>query len=194
METPVVWMSASAYAAACAEFARWAADGRRRSGLAWEAVVYPLVGHRAAAGRRAQPAGSDAAGRVCGAGGAAGGGAAARAGPLWPDLGAARGRARRRRARQPTSQARLDAVRAAHPRLDCYGRMHSHPWPHRHPHPSGTDCAEHLTGALESNAAAGLPWSLGLIAAAPDEDEGLGVGGGGRTRGRGQGAGSGVRT
>jgi hypothetical protein len=24
-------------------------------------------------------------------------------------------------------QARLDAVRARHPRLDCYGRMHSHP-------------------------------------------------------------------
>src|SRR6476661_4091307 len=44
METPVVYMSSSAYTAACAEFERWAAHGRRRNGHAWEAVVYPLVG------------------------------------------------------------------------------------------------------------------------------------------------------
>ena len=179
MNTPEVWMSASAYAAACAEFARWAAVGRRRSGTAWEAVVYPLVGIVPRPGSERSPLEAtplaDCAAlvvpRVV-----VPPPALAHYGPTWarPRLGAATAGA------AADLQARLDAVRAAHPRLDCYGRMHSHPWPHEAPHPSGTDCREHLTGALESNAAAGLPWSLGLIAAAPDE--GLGAGGGGLGR------------
>jgi hypothetical protein len=188
MNTPEVWMSASAYAAACAEFARWAAIGQRRSGAAWEAVVYPLVGivPRPGADRsplEAMPLADCAAlvvPRVV-----VPPPALAHYGPTWarPRLGAATAGA------AAALTARLAAVRAAHPRLDCYGRMHSHPWPHQQPHPSGTDCREHLTGALESNAAAGLPWSLGLIAAAPDE--GLGAGGWGlvtRDRGRDQGS------
>jgi hypothetical protein len=167
MNTPEVWMSASAYAAACAEFARWAAIGQRRSGAAWEAVVYPLVGIVSRPGAERSPLEAtplaDCAAlvvpRVV-----VPPPALAHYGPTWarPRLGAATAGA------AAALTARLAAVRAAHPRLDCYGRMHSHPWPHQQPHPSGTDCREHLTGALESNAAAGLSWSLGLIAAAPD--------------------------
>jgi hypothetical protein len=158
-------MSASAYAAACTEFARWAAHGRRMGGAAWEAVVYPLVGIVARPGLarsplEATPLAACAAlviPRVV-----LPPPALAHYGATW-----ARPAAARDSAGAATLQARLDAVRAQHPRLDCYGRMHSHPWPHRQPRPSGTDCAEHLTGALDANRAAGLPWALGLIAAAP---------------------------
>jgi hypothetical protein len=172
MDTPEVWMSARAYAAACAEFARWAAVGQARSGMAWEAVVYPLVGIVAQVGTERSPleptALTDCAALVV-AEVVVPPPALAHYGPTWarPRLGAGTEGAAQ------DLQARLDAVRRAHPRLDCYGRMHSHPWPHEQPHPSGTDCSEHLTGALESNAAAGLPWSLGLIAAAPDEGWGV---------------------
>lgn len=174
MEIPEVCMSEHAYAAACAEFARWAGVGQRRSGMAWEAVVYPLVGIVPRPGLErspAEPTPLTACAALVVPRVVVPPPALAHYGPTWarPRLGADTAGA------AADLQARLDAVRAAHPRLDCYGRMHSHPWPHRRPHPSGTDCSEHLTGALESNAAAGLPWSLGLIAAAPEE--GLGVGG-----------------
>jgi hypothetical protein len=174
MNTPLVCMSANAYAAACAEFERWAETGRRRAGMAWEAVVYPLIGLVARPGRQRSPLEptplADCAALVV-AGVVMPPPALAHYGPTWarPVAGAATAGA------AADLQARLAAVRARHPRLDCYGRMHSHPWPHTHPQPSGTDCREHLTGALESNAAAGLPWSLGLIAAAPAA-QGLGVG------------------
>jgi hypothetical protein len=165
MTNLVVLMSASAYAAACAEFARWAAHGCRMDGAAWEAVIYPLVGIVARPGMARSPLEATPL-AAC---------AAlvvprvvlpppelAHYGATWARPAAARDPAGAARL-----QARLDAVRAQHPRLDCYGRMHSHPWPHRQPRPSGTDCAEHLTGALDANRAAGLPWALGLIAAAP---------------------------
>jgi hypothetical protein len=166
MTNPLVLMSTSAYAAACDEFARWATHGRRMDGAAWEAVVYPLVGIVARPGMdcsplEAMPLAACAAlviPRVV-----LPPPALAHYGATW-----ARPAAVRDPAAAALLQARLDAVRAQHPRLDCYGRMHSHPWPHRQPRPSGTDCAEHLTGALDANRAAGLPWALGLIAAAPD--------------------------
>jgi hypothetical protein len=165
MTNPVVLMSASAYAAACAEFARWAAHGRRIGGAAWEAVVYPLVGIVARPGMARSPVEATPL-AACSAL------VVPRVVVPPPELahyGAtwARPAAVSNPAAAATLQTWLDAVRARHPRLDCYGRMHSHPWPHRQPHPSGTDCAEHLTGALDANRPAGLPWALGLIAAAP---------------------------
>jgi hypothetical protein len=158
-------MGTRAYAAACAEFARWAEHGRRVDGAAWEAVVYPLVGVRARPGWARSPLES-----LPLAGCAAlvvprvvvPPPALAHYGPTW-----ARPAGRATAEAAAALQTRIDAMRTAHPRIDCYGRMHSHPWPHTRPHPSGTDCAEHLTGALASNQAAGLPWALGLIAAAP---------------------------
>jgi hypothetical protein len=165
MTNPVVLMGASAYAAACAEFAHWAAHGRQAESAAWEAVVYPLVGIIPRPGMARSPLEATPL-AAC---------AAlvvprvvlpppelAHYGATWARPAAAGGTTG-----AVALQARLDAVRAHHPRLDCYGRMHSHPWPHRQPRPSGTDCAEHLTGALAANRAAGLPWALGLIAATP---------------------------
>ena len=169
MKEPEVRMGAAAYAAACAEFARWAAWGRQTDGAAWEAVVYPLVAVQARRGWARSPLEPlPLAGcaellvpRVV-----MPPPALAHYGPTW-----ARPAAGATMAAATALQAQLDAVRAAHPRLDCYGRMHSHPWPHRRPQPSGTDCAEHLSGALASNTAAGLPWALGLIAAAPGPND-----------------------
>jgi len=165
MTNPVVLMSASAYAAACAEFAHWAAHGRRMDGAAWEAVVYPLVGIVARPGLARSPLEATPL-AACSAlvvpRVVMPPSELAHYGATWARpaaAGSATGAA--------ALQARLDAVRARHPQIDCYGRMHSHPWPHRQPRPSGTDCAEHLTGALDANRAAGLPWALGLIAAAP---------------------------
>ena len=147
--------------------------GQQRDGAAWEAVVYPLVAVQTRRGWGRSPleplplAGCAAlvVPRVV-----VPPPALAHYGPTWarPAAGATAVAA-------AALQAQLDAVRATHPRLDCYGRMHSHPWPHRCPHPSGTDCAEHLSGALASNAAAGLPWALGLIAAAPGPNDAPGA-------------------
>ncbi len=168
MNGPTVIMGTQAYATACAEFAHWAAWGRQAEGAAWEAVVYPLLAVQARRGWTRSPL------EPLPADGCAAlvvprvvvPPAPTHYGPTW-----ARPAAAATTATTAALQAALDAVRATHPRLDCYGRMHSHPWPHRRPYPSGTDCTEHLSGALASNTAAGLPWALGLIAAAPGPDD-----------------------
>ncbi|HMA34295.1 MAG TPA: hypothetical protein VKY74_07405 [Chloroflexia bacterium] len=165
-QKPAVLMSASAYTAACAEFEHWAAHGRRHGGSAWEAVVYPLVGlvPRPGAGRSPlEPTPLAACAALVVPRVVLPPAALAHYGPTWARPGDAAAPA----GAADELQARLAAGRAPHPRLDCYGRLHSHPWPHAHPHLSGTDCAEHLSGALAGNGAAGLPWALGLVAAAP---------------------------